>query len=77
MSAGSVFGANLIDASMTPLTLRTGAKSQSDPTAGGSTGGQLPSSYSRTITTADKAGAAILTIMMSALFVGTGWWLVT
>ena len=76
MSAMSVIGANLIDASMTPLTLKSGAKSASDPTAGGDTGGSLPSELSDPITTADKAGAAILTVLMSAFVVGGSWWLV-
>ena len=76
MSAMSVIGANLIDQSMVPLSLNTGAKSQSDPTAGGNTGGELPSSFTDPVTTADKAGAAILTVLMCSLFIGTAWWLI-
>lgn len=76
MSAMSVIGANLIDSSMVPLSLNTGAKSSSDPTAGGGTGGSLPSALTDKVTTADKAGAAILTIMMCAIFIGTAWWLI-
>jgi mannan endo-1,6-alpha-mannosidase len=77
MSALSVIAANLMNPSMIPLSLRTGATSQSDPTAGGDTGGQLPTEYSRHVTTTDKAGAGILTVLISSLFIGGAWWLIS
>lgn len=53
-----------------PLTLATGATSKSDPSAGtGSDSGEL-----RPITTADRAGAGILTVIFfGMLFSGTYW----
>lgn len=75
MSALSVIGANLISPSMLPLTLRTGAKSKPDPNAG-ATSNKLPSTLSNPITTADKAGAAILTILAVFVIVGGAWWLI-
>lgn len=76
MSALAIIGANLIDSSMAPLTLRTGATSQSDPTAGGSTGTTPAEVFSKPITTGDKAGAAILTILATAIILGGAWWLI-
>jgi hypothetical protein len=76
MSAMSVIGANLINPSMMPLTLRTGAKSTSDPSAGGNNNNALPSVLSDQVTTADKAGAGICTVLMVAIVVGGAWWLV-
>ncbi|RMZ86469.1 hypothetical protein DV736_g6305, partial [Chaetothyriales sp. CBS 134916] len=77
MSAGSVIMANLIEPSMAPLTLRTGATSQSDPNAGSSSGGELPTILTNTITTGDKAGAGILTVLSCIIFIGGAWWLVS
>ncbi|KIX01833.1 uncharacterized protein Z518_09560 [Rhinocladiella mackenziei CBS 650.93] len=74
MGALSVIGANLIDESMRPLTLRTGAKSQSDPNAG-STAPSLPRVNEEPITTKDKAGAAILTVLMAVSIIGGAIWL--
>jgi hypothetical protein len=77
MAALSIMGANLIDSSMIPLTLRTGATSKSDPTAGSSTGGELPGLITQRITTADKAGAAVLTVLACLLVIGGAWWLIS
>ncbi|RMZ85045.1 hypothetical protein DV738_g1, partial [Chaetothyriales sp. CBS 135597] len=77
MSAASVIMANLIDFSMAPLTLRTGATSESNPDAGVSTGGELPTILTDTITTGDKAGAGVLTVFVSLVFFGGAWWLVS
>ncbi|EXJ79247.1 hypothetical protein A1O3_08748 [Capronia epimyces CBS 606.96] len=75
MAALSVIGSTLIDSSMAPLTLRTGATSKSDPTAG-STASKNPLDDLSAITTKDIAGAAILTIIVAAIFVGTAVWIV-
>lgn len=77
MAALAVVGANLINPSMIPLTLRSGATSRSDPTAGGDTGSKLPTVYNKPITTADKAGAGILTVIMAGVVMGGSYWIST
>ncbi|KAL2404009.1 Mannan endo-1,6-alpha-mannosidase DCW1 [Exophiala dermatitidis] len=75
MSALSVIGANLIDASMSPLSLRTGAKSESDPDAGSDASTDPTANYKK-ITTKDKAGAGILTILVVFFVIGGAVWIV-
>ncbi|KAK7903830.1 hypothetical protein LTR67_001850 [Exophiala xenobiotica] len=75
MAALSVMGANLIDSSMVPLSLRTGATSQSDPNAG-SQAPSDPAATQKPITTADKAGAGILTLLVAVGAVGGSAWLI-
>jgi mannan endo-1,6-alpha-mannosidase len=75
MAALSVMGANLIDQSMVPLSLRTGATSQSDPNAG-SQAPSDPAATQKPITTADKAGAGILTFLVAVGAVGGSAWLI-
>ena len=75
MSALSVIGSTLIDSSMIPLSLRTGATSKSNPNAGTSST-KLPGQNTKPITTADKAGAAILTLMVCVGVIGGSWYLV-
>ncbi|KIW21448.1 hypothetical protein PV08_02028 [Exophiala spinifera] len=77
MSAMSVFGANLINSNMAPLTLRTGATSKSDPSAGGSATGGPASLVEKPITTAGRAGAGILTVIFCVISIGGAWWLIT
>lgn len=77
MSAMSIFGANLINSKMVPLSLRTGATSKSDPSAGGSAGSSPPGELAKPITTADRAGAGILTVIVCIVTVGGAWWLIT
>ena len=74
MAAMSVIGANLMTSAMIPLSLRTGATSKSDPNAGSNTV-TLPTGLNEKITTADKAGAAILTVLASILVVGGAVWI--
>jgi mannan endo-1,6-alpha-mannosidase len=74
MAALSVIGANLIDSSMIPLSLRTGATSASDPTAG-TTAAADPATSESPITTKDKAGAGILTVLVIAFIIGGGVWI--
>lgn len=68
------------DTSLTaPLTSSTGGNSTSDPSAG--TGGSTAISdegsvYTRVITTGDKAGAAILTIVVLATLMGGSVWMI-
>ncbi|THC96889.1 hypothetical protein EYZ11_003606 [Aspergillus tanneri] len=60
-----------------PLTADTGGTSKSDPTAG--TGSQDPQDnhkLPREIGTADRAGAAIITVVVSVSWIGMMLWMV-
>lgn len=59
---------------MAPLSTKTGATSKGDPNAGASTGDQ-PITFSP-VTTGDKAGAAILTILVCVGMVAGMVWIV-
>jgi mannan endo-1,6-alpha-mannosidase len=74
MSALAVIGSNLIDPSMAPLTLASGAQSESNPNSGIQ---NVPTaSTPEPVTAGDKAGAAILTILLAVFAVGGAYWLV-
>jgi hypothetical protein len=75
MTALSVVGANLINDQMVPLTANDGGKSVSDPNAGASAP-TFPHENADDITTADRAGAGILTVLVIVAVVGCAWWLV-
>ncbi|KIW17659.1 hypothetical protein PV08_04854 [Exophiala spinifera] len=75
MAALSVMGSNLMTENMRPLTLRTGATSKSDPNAGVDAPSN-PAATREPITTADKAGAGILTVLVICVMVGGSAWLV-
>ena len=80
MSAMSVFQNNLISSVAPPVTLSKGGTSQSDPSAGSGTGtgsgiNSDPAATS-TITTGDKAGAGILTLLSIVMVVGGTSWMV-
>jgi len=80
MSALSAIGANMLNLKTlaAPLTSDTGGTSKSDPSAGTSDTNSrpdLPNIATRTITTGDKAGAAIITIIVVALMVGGAAWM--
>lgn len=75
MTALSVVGANLISANIAPLTADNGGKSVSDPNAG-SSAPTFPHEDASDITTADRAGAGILTVLVIVAVVGCAWWLV-
>lgn len=76
MAALSVMGTLLNRPGLIPLSLRTGAVSKSDPNAG-STAPSDPAAARSPITTADKAGAGILTVIIAAITMGGAFWLVT
>ncbi|KIW68988.1 hypothetical protein PV04_04895 [Phialophora macrospora] len=76
MAALSVIGSTLNRDSLTPKSTRTGATSKGDPNAG-SEAPKSPSALRSKITTGDKAGAAILTILATAIIIGGAVWLVT
>ena len=79
LSALAVIGANMvnIDNSLkAPLTSNTGGTSKSNPSAGTSTNTDslLPSIVTKKMTTADKAGAAIVTILvLGGTLAGAAW----
>ncbi|SMQ45687.1 unnamed protein product [Zymoseptoria tritici ST99CH_3D7] len=76
MNALEVIQSNLIDQVLGPLGNGTGGTSVGDINAGGrgySAGGD---NYGGTITTADRAGAGILTALVLAMFVGGGYWMI-
>jgi mannan endo-1,6-alpha-mannosidase len=74
MSALEVMQNLLVDQVSGPVGLDTGGISENDPTAG-SDGGNVRIEHDA-ITTGDKAGAAILTIVVFAVFLGGGGWLI-
>jgi hypothetical protein len=76
MAALSVIGANLNKQILTPKSTATGATSQGDPNAG-SEAPKSPTALRSKITTGDKAGAAILTLLAAIIVIGGAIWLVT
>jgi len=76
MSALSVFGSNLIPLVKAPVTGKTGGTSKSDPGAGTQTDSQPIPGDLTTVTTKDKAGAIVLTILVCSMVVGGTWWLI-
>jgi mannan endo-1,6-alpha-mannosidase len=74
MAALSVIGANMITAANVPLTNSTGGTSLGDPDAG-STASTSPIQAEKPITTSDKAGAAILTLLASVGVIGGAFWI--
>ena len=76
MSALEVVQSNLIDVAPGPVTGDSGGTSKGDPNAGVTSNigpGDLNKSE---ITTADRAGAGILTVVVIGFVVGGAWWLV-
>ncbi|KAH0538343.1 hypothetical protein FGG08_005038 [Glutinoglossum americanum] len=74
MSALSVIMAVLIPQSSVPVTADTGGTSKGDPNAGGQ-GDRAPLAGPK-ITPAERVGAGFLTVVMLALLLGTGWWMI-
>lgn len=75
MSALAIFGANMIDLVdlSPPLTLQTGATSKQNPSAGTNV---VESGALKPITTGDRAGAAILTVLALVFMFGGTYWLI-
>jgi mannan endo-1,6-alpha-mannosidase len=73
MSALAIVGASLVTPDMAPLSQERGAQSTSDPTSGLTNNG--PETL-KPITDGDRAGAAILTILVCVSLVGTMVWIV-
>lgn len=77
MSALAVIGATQITPGMVPLTSSTGGNSTSDPGAGSDAPHNPDDEFKRNpITTADRAGAAVLTIIVIGAIVGISVWIV-
>lgn len=74
MAAMEIFLSNLIPGVPAPVTETTGGISVGDPTAGG--GKSEDPSTQKPITTSDKAGAAILTILVVVPMVAGSLWMV-
>jgi mannan endo-1,6-alpha-mannosidase len=75
MCALSVIGANLIPQTAAPLTAGSGGTSQGNPSAGSGVATGPSGVVTEKITTADKAGAGILTVLVIFGVVGGSWWL--
>lgn len=75
MCAISIIGANLINPSMAPLTAESGATSKGNPSAGSGAASGPSGVVTTPITTADKAGAGILTVLVIGGVVGGSLWL--
>lgn len=77
MSALAVIGATQIKPNMVPLTANTGGTSTSNPNAGTDAPHNPEDEFKRhPITTADRAGAAVLTILIIGAIVGLSVWIV-
>ena len=72
MSALEVIQSNLIDTVRGPVSNGTGGISMGDPSAG--TGGDVAVPLEQ-ITTADRAGAGIVTALLLVGLLGGAWWL--
>lgn len=70
MSALSVIGSTLNRPELVPLSRSTGARSASNPNAGSQVPIDPAANRDR-ITTADRAGAGILTVLVIVLFIAT------
>jgi mannan endo-1,6-alpha-mannosidase len=75
MAALEVIQANLVTRVAAPVTDHDGGTSKGDPSAGGKPEQPKPGSLMRDITTADRAGAGILTAMMMVAIGGSAGWL--
>ncbi|OQD75668.1 hypothetical protein PENDEC_c006G02662 [Penicillium decumbens] len=76
MASLDVIQSNLITRVAPPVTHDNGGTSKGNPNAGGKPQQPKPKSLSFSITTADKAGAGILTVMVVVLFGGSCGWLI-
>ena len=75
MQALAVIGAATIHPEIAPKTANTGGTSESDPDAG-TDANAAPIPKLAPITTADKAGAAILTLLCAGIIVGGSVWII-
>lgn len=76
MSALEVIQSLLIDSVGGPLTNKTGGTSVGNPAAGTSGNNADPAAPTKAITTADRAGAGIITAMVLVGLLGGAWWMI-
>ncbi|EXJ80245.1 mannan endo-1,6-alpha-mannosidase [Capronia coronata CBS 617.96] len=76
MSALEVIQSNLIDIAAGPVTEVSGGTSQGNPNAGTTSDIGPSDLHEGEVTTADKAGAAILTVLLAMFVIGGAWWMV-
>lgn len=77
LAALEVVQGNLISTVSGPVTNNTGGTSQGNAAAGGSSSSSsMAMTADTTITTADKAGAGILTTIFLVSMFGGAWWMV-
>lgn len=77
MSALAVIGATQITQAMAPLSFNTGGNSKSNPNAGEDAPHDATDEFKKhPITGGDRAGAAILTILVIGAIFGLGVWIV-
>lgn len=77
MSALAVIGATQITQDMVPLSAKTGGNSTSNPNAGNDAPHNPEEEFEKDpITTADKAGAAILTLIVIGTITGLSIWII-
>lgn len=75
MQALSVIGATTIHSGIAPKSLKSGGTSKENPDAGNSAGAS-PIKKPSAITTADKAGAGILTVLCIFIVIGGSIWII-
>lgn len=76
MAALSILGTNLLTDAMMPLTNNTGGTSVSNPGAGSaSTINPQSDATVKAVTTSDRAGAGILTLLIIVGVIGGAWWI--
>jgi mannan endo-1,6-alpha-mannosidase len=76
MSALEVIQSNLITVAPGPVTQNAGGTSKGDPSAGTTSDIGPGDLHKDVVTTADRAGAAIVTVLISLVILGGAWWLV-
>ncbi|GAM82862.1 hypothetical protein ANO11243_008480 [Dothideomycetidae sp. 11243] len=76
MSALEVIQSLLIDSVPGPLTNKTGGTSVGDPAAGTGGDSSNPAAPTKPITTADRAGAGIVTFLVLVGLLGGAWWMI-
>ncbi|OAX77967.1 hypothetical protein ACJ72_07728 [Emergomyces africanus] len=75
MAALEVVQSNLVPTKPPPLSNTTGGTSKGDPSAGYRKGDVIPEIATRLITTGDRVGAGIVTLLLVAATVLTPYWL--
>ncbi|KAF1945592.1 hypothetical protein EJ02DRAFT_395791 [Clathrospora elynae] len=77
MTALNVISVLNVDRVAAPYSNKTGGTSKGDPSLGSGSGDDQLPKFEKDITTADQAGAAIVTIMVVALFLSCAWWMLS